>query len=125
MKKLCIGLVLVFIAVAAFAETPQQVATDANVLLQQQQDRSAANHLFMETSVTVSRENRIKLNDYRIRFNAISGRIATVKNQISVGLNVREPNIIALTSLRQQLQGLIDEHDALITEYRQWVSSIN
>jgi len=125
MKRVSIVLVLILLAVGGlFAETPQQVSTDANVLLGQQQDLAADNRLFMETSVIVSRENRIKLNDYRTKFNAISGRIYRLKNQISVNLNVREPNVIALASMRQQLQGLIDEHDRLITEYRQWVTSI-
>ena len=124
MKNLCIGLMLLLIAGAVFAETPQQVSTDANLLLGQQEDGSAANHLFMETSVIVSHENRIRLNDYRSKFNSLSGRIYRLKHQISVNLNVREPNVIALAGMRTQLQGLIDEHDRLITEFRQWVSSL-
>ena len=125
MKRVSIVLALMLlVAGGLFAETPQQVSTDANALLGQQQDLAADNRLFMETSVTVSRENRIKLNDYRTRFNAINGRIYRLRNQISVNLNVREPNVGMLTTLRQQLQALIDEQDKLITEYRQWVSSI-
>ena len=126
MRNICIVLFLVLVAAGGlFAETDQQVSTDANILLGQQQDGSADNHLFMETSVLVSRENRIKLNDYRAKFSALSGRIYRLKNQISVNLNVREPNVVALASMRTQLQGLIDEHDRLITEFRQWVSSLN
>jgi hypothetical protein len=89
-----------------------------------QQDKSTANHLFMEESVIVSHENRIKLNDYRVKFNSISGRIYILRNQISTALNVREPNVIVLASLRQQLQGLIDEHDKLINEFKQWSGSL-
>jgi hypothetical protein len=125
MKRASIVLVLILLAAGGlFAETPQQVSTDANALLGQQKDLSADNHLFMQTSVIVSQENRIKLNDYRTKFNAISGRIYKMKNQISVNLNVREPNVIMLATLRTQLQAMIDEHDKLVTDFQQWVSSI-
>ena len=125
MKRVSIVLVLtLLVAGGLFAETPLQVSTDANVLLSQQQDLSAENHLFMDTSVIVSQENRIKLNDYRTRFNAISGRIFRLKNQISVNLSVREPNVVLLASQRTQLQALIDEHDKLVADFKQWASSI-
>jgi len=125
MKRVWIVLVLVLLAAGGlFAETPQQVATDATALLGRQQDFSTDNHLFMETSVLESRENRIKLNDYRVKFNAITARIYRVKNQISTNLSVREPNVAALAAMRTQLQSLIDEHDKLIAEYKQWVSSL-
>jgi hypothetical protein len=125
MKGLFFVVLLALLAAGVvFAETPQRVATDAEILLGREQDRSASNHLFLEESVLGSFENRIKLNEYRTRFNAISGRIYVVKNQITVALNVREPNIGTVTNLRQQLTNLVNEHDQLITEFRQWTTSL-
>ena len=125
MKGICIGVLLfVLLTGAVFAETNQKVATDAEILLGQQEDRSAANHLFMDSSILVSRENRIKLNEYRSRFNAIAGRIYVLRNRISASLNAREADIKELSTLRQQLEGLIGEHDNLIAEFKQWISSI-
>jgi hypothetical protein len=64
MKGVCIAVLLaVIVAGGVFAETPQKVATDAEILLGIEQDKSAANHLFFEESVMGSFENRIKLND--------------------------------------------------------------
>ena len=125
MKSICFGvLLLVLLTGAVFAETNQKVATDAEILLGQQEDRSAANHLFMDSSVLVSRENRIKLNEYRSKFNAIAARIYLVRNRISTSLNARDTDIAQLSALRQQLEGLIGEHDNLISEFKQWISSI-
>jgi hypothetical protein len=125
MRGICIGLLLVLVAAGgAFAETAEKVASDADILLGVQQDRSAANHLFMEDSVLMSYENRIKLNDYRTKFNALGGRIYVLKNQITTALNAREPNVTSVTNLRQQLQSLIDQHDSLINEFKQWTTSL-
>ena len=125
MKGICIGLLFALLAGGVFAETPQKVASDAGILLEQQQEKSAENHQFMEESVLVSRENRYKLNDYRSKFRTLSGQIYVVKNKISAAIDLREPDIAMLTSLREQLQGLIDDHDKLIGEFRQWVSTLN
>ena len=127
MKGICIAVVLVLLATGAvFAneESPERVATDAQTLLKQQEDKSAANHDFMNSSVLMSRENRIKLNQYRAQFSEISGRIYVLKNRISVGLKAHEPKVDEVAVMRDRLQGLIDEHDKLINEYKQWVASL-
>ena len=125
MKVLSLALlVLVLAAGGVYAETASRVLLDAEILLGQQQDRSAENRLFMETSILVNHENRIRLNDYRSRFNNINSRINIVKNQINTAINVRVPRIEEISFLRQQLQGLMDEHNRLINDFRQWVSSL-
>ena len=124
MKRLCFVLLFVLAAGFIFAETAQHVARDADILLAQQEDRGANNRLFMETSIVTDHANRIRLNDYRSRFTALNGRIHQLRNQISVAWNVREPNVRAIETMRTQLQGLIDEHDRLTTELRQWVGTL-
>ena len=125
MKGICIGvLFFVLLAGAVFAETPQKVVTDAEILLGQQQDRSTSNHIFLDTGLLTSRENRIKLNEYRQRFNAISGRIYVLRNRLTSSMSAREPNINELQAMRQQMEGLVKEHDDLIGEFRSWISSI-
>ena len=124
MKIITLGLLLFLAASGAFAETSQRVAIDAELLLGQQTDRSAEYQLFLETSILANYENRIKLNEYRTKFNALSGRIYILRNQITVALNVREPRIETVSSLRQQLQNLINEHDTLLDEFRTWVATL-
>ena len=126
MKGICIAVVFVLLAGAVFAneESPERVATDAQTLLKQQEDKSAANHDFMTSSVLMSRENRIKLNQYRSKFSDISGRIYVLKNRISVGLKANDPKVDEVAAMRERLQGLIEEHDSLVNEYKQWVSSL-
>ena len=125
MRIISLGLILLVLASAGiFAETQQRVALDAEVLLGQQEDRSADNHLFLETSILLSYENRIMLNNYRTRFNSYSSRILTLRHQISNALSAREPRVDTVTSLRRQLESLVSEHDALLREFRQWVSNL-
>ena len=125
MKIFSLGLLLLVLASGGlFAETLERVAIDAEILLGQQQDRSADNHMFLESSILVSYENRIALNNYRTRFNSYSSRILNLRHQISVALSAREPRVDTVTSLRRQLEGLVGEHDALLAEFRQWVSNL-
>ena len=125
MKILTLGLLLFVLAAGGlFAETSLRIATDAENLLGIQEDRSASNHLFLETSLLLKYENRVKLNDYRVRFNAISARILALRNQVTNALQAREPRIDRISNLRGQLESLIGEHDALLSEFRQWVSTL-
>jgi uncharacterized coiled-coil DUF342 family protein len=125
MKSLFFVVLLALITAGnIFAESPQKVTADAENFLTQQQERSASNHLFMEETAIVSHENRNKLNDYRSRFNNLNGRITVLKNQINVALKAREPDLNAISIHRKQLQGLIDEHDKLISEFNGWASTI-
>ena len=124
MKRLCFVFLFVLAAGFIFAETAQHVSRDADILLAEQEDRSANNRLFMETSIIENHENRIRLNDYRSRFNAMNGRIAQLRTQISTAWNVREPDVTAIASMRTRLQALISEHDALVAEFRQWTSTL-
>ena len=117
-------LLLILVSGGVFAESQQRVALDAGVLLGQQEDRSADNHLFLESSILVSYENRITLNNYRTRFNSYSSRILTLRHQISNALSAREPRVETVSSLRRQLESLVAEHDALLNEFRQWVSNL-
>ena len=125
-KTLMFGILLFgFVVAGAFSnESPLRVATDAELLLGQELDRAADHRLFMESSVLESHENRITLNNYRTRFNAISGRIISIRHQINNALGVREPRVETISTLRRQLQVLMDEHDALIDEFRQWTSGL-
>ena len=125
MKIFSLGLLIfIFAAGICFGETPERVSRDAEVLLGQQTDRSRDNHLFMETYILTNFENRVILNDYRTRFNAITARITSLRHQIVVALGYREPRITMIAGLRNQLEGLIEEHDALLEDFRQWVSSL-
>jgi len=126
MKKLYI-LVLLALLVAAgiFAEeTAEKVSADAKTFLETQEGKSAANHQYLDENQFQSFEDRIKLNEYRSRFSAIDGRIYLLKNQISAGQKTRDPDMQALNTKRQQLETQIEEHDKLLDEYRQWVSSL-
>ena len=124
MKIITLGVLLVLAAGGVFAETPQRVATDAEILLGIQQDFSAENRLFLESSILLNHENRIKLNEYRSRFNAIQGRIHILKHQITTALSARDPRIEVISSLRQQLTNLVDEHERIVNEFREWVSTL-
>ena len=125
MKKIFAVLILAtLVAGVSFAQSQDKVTSSANFLLDQQQDKSKENHLFIDQSVIVSFENRMKLNEYRAKFNSYNGRIYVLKNQIMNGINSYSPDVVTLAVQRQQLQELVDEHDKLIAEFRQWVSSL-
>ena len=125
MKILSLGILLLVLASGGiFAESNQRVATDAEILLGQQVDWSESNRLFLELSIMASYENRIILNDYRTRFNAIGYRIVSVRHSLTNALNVREPRMETVNGLRRQLQSLVNEHDNLIDDFRQWVENL-
>ena len=125
MKIFSITLLLFVLAGAVvFGETPQRVATDAEILLGIQEDRAADNRIFLESSVMMSYQNRIILNNYRVRFNAITGRIQIIRHQITNALQSREPSIDRVNSLRDQMQNMVNEHEQILNEFRQWLSSI-
>ena len=125
MKILSLGILLLVLATGSvFAESNQRVATDAEILLGQQVDWAESNRLFLELSIMASYENRIILNDYRTRFNAIGYRVVNVRHQLTNALNVREPRMETVNGLRRQLQSLVIEHDNLIDEFRQWVENL-
>ena len=125
MKIFSITLLLFVLAGAVvFGETQQRVTTDAEILLGIQEDRAADNRLFLDSSVLMSYENRIILNNYRVRFNAVTGRIQIVRHQITNALQAREPSIDRVNSLRDQMQNLVNEHESLLNDFRQWISSI-
>ena len=117
-------LIFIFAAGIGFAETSERVYRDADVLLGQQTDRSRDNHLFMETYILTNYENRMRLNDFRTRFNAVTARITNVRHQIVVAISYREPRVTMIAGLRNQLEQLINEHDAILDEFRQWVSTL-
>ena len=125
MKRIWIVALLVLLSAGGvFADSPRRVAIDAEFLLGAQQDRSVDNHLFLEETVLGNYENRIRLNEYRVRFNAISGRIFQLRHRITVAMRVRDPSIATVTGLREQLQSLVQEHDNLLNEFRQWVGTL-
>ena len=125
MKKLYIIVLLALIAGGIFAaETSEKVAADARALLETQEEKNAANHQYLDDNVFESIENRQTLNDYRSKFSTIDARIYVLKNQISVAQKSRSPDMQQITLRRQQLQTQIDEHDKLLAEYKQWVSSL-
>ena len=126
MKKLYIVLLLVLITTAGvFAvETPEKVKADAQAFLEAEQAKSNANRDFLDESKFGSFENRQKLNEYRSKFNTIDAKIYVLKNQISVALKSRTPDMNLVNTKHQQLQTQVDEHDKLLSEYQQWVSSL-
>ena len=126
MKKLYIVLILVLItAVGVFAfETPEKVATDAEKLLTAEQAKSDSNRLFLDENKFSSFEDRQKLNEYRSKFGTIDARIYVLKNQISVALKSRTPDMDLVSAKHKQLENQVDEHDKLLSEYKQWVSSL-
>ena len=126
MKKLYILVLLAFIVSAGIfaSDTSEKVAADARALLETQEGKSAANHQYLDENVFQSIEDRNTLNEYRSKFSAIDARIYVLKNQISVAQKSRSPDMDALANRRQQLETQIDEHDKLLSEYKQWVSSL-
>ena len=124
MKKLCILIVFVFFTGFAFADTGEKVASDAESFLTSQQEKSADYHLFLDQNPLDSLGNREKLNDFRKRFNVVTGKIYVLKNQISVEQKSRSPNLRALAEHRNNLEVLVDEHDKLLSEYQKWVASL-
>ena len=125
MKKLYIMVLLALVAATIFAlETAEKTAADAKTFLSREEEKSAANHHFLDENVFGSHENRVKLNEYRSKFNAIDARIYVLKNQISVALKASDPDMQAISTKRQQLQAHVDEHDKLLAEYKQWVSTL-
>ena len=126
MKKLYLLIILGLLAAGlVLAQTAsEKVSQDAQVFLDSQQEKSDANHQFLEANVFESAENRVKLEEYRKRFNDINGRIYILKNQLTVGQKTRSPDLRALSQKRDQLEGYIKQHDQLLSEYRQWVSSL-
>ena len=126
MKKLYIVLLLVLITAAGvFAyEKPEKVNADAQTFLEKEQAKSDANHLFLDENVFENFENRQKLNDYRSKFGNIDAKIYVLKNQISVALKSRTPDMDLVSAKRKQLESQVDEHDKLLSEYKQWVSNL-
>ena len=126
MKKLYIVLLLVSITTAGIfaAETPEKVKADAQAFLETEQGKSDANRQFLDESKFSSFEDRQKLNEYRSKFNAVDAKIYVLKNQISVALKSRTPDMNMVNTKHQQLQTQVDEHDKLLSEYKQWVSSL-
>ena len=126
MKKLYIMVLLALVTAGGVfaAETPEKVSTDAKTLLATEEEKASSNHLFMDETVLNNLENRNKLNEFRGKFNAINTQIHVLKNQISVELNSRTPDVQSLSAKRQQLQVQIDEHDKVVAEYKQWVSTL-
>ena len=126
MKKIYIAFLLGFIlAVSIYAqETPEKVTADAEELLAREQGKSDTNHQFLDDNVFGSFENRQKLNEYRSKFNEVNGRIYILKNQISVALKSRNPDMRLVSTRKRQLQTKVDDHDNLLAEYEKWVASI-
>ena len=124
MKRFCIFILIVLAAGFVFAETPEKVSSDADALQTVQQGKSDEYHLFLQDSALDSYENRDKLNDYRARFNAITGKIIVSQNQIATEMKSRSPNTSQIQQIRQRMQGQVDEHDKLLAEYKDWVTSL-
>ena len=124
MKRLCILIAFVFFAGFASADTGEKVASEAESYLASQQEKSDGYHRFLDENPFGNLENREKLNDFKKRFNAVTGKIFVLKNQISGEQKSRSPNLNALAGHRSQLEALVSEHDDLLAEYKKWVSSL-
>lgn len=128
MKKLSVVLLLVFIAAAgAFAQqkdTPERVKSDANQLLTAQEQKADAYHKFLDEEF-LSMENRQKLNEYRKNFSAMDADIYRLKNRISIAQRSQNPNIDSIKSQRDELQGMVDDYDNLLSEFKQWINGLS
>ena len=125
MKKVYILVLFGLIAISGvFAQTNQKVAAEAETFLQTQQDKSAANHQFLDDNVLANQENRLKQDEYRKQFNDINGRIYVLKNQITVAMKSRTPDMQSISTKRKQLENQVEQHDKLLDEYKQWVASL-
>ena len=124
MKRVYFLIILILACGFAFAETSEKVAASADSLLATQQEKNADYHLFLEENSIDNHENRQKLNEYRKKFQDLTGQIHVLKGQMSTEMKSRSPNVNALSTQRSRMESLVADHDSLLDEFKKWVDSI-
>ena len=124
MKRFYFLIILILACGFAFAETKEKVVSNSESLLMTQQDKNDEYHAFLDGNAFANHENRQKLNEYRRRFQDITGKIHVLRGQMRTEMSSRSPNLNALSIQRSRLETLVGEHDDLLEEFKQWVDSI-
>lgn len=126
MKKLVLVLILMMFSVTAFADE-MLVKDEGNNFVNFQTDRNSDYRNFLNRMELDDIQARLKLEQYKNKLSNLNERIYSYKDRITRINNKQRRTMADLNEidyLKERMTSLVDEHDKLLSEIKQWAGSL-